>query len=295
MKSSPKNIIVTAANESYAALVLDLMHSIEPHRAALDIAFACLDIGLSAETILQLENLGVEIRKPEWPFRPHPKFQTDRKFLARAVRPVLRDLYPGYTCYIWLDADAWIQHPVGIHWLVQAVKWSDIAAVPTIHRSYEFKPIDIQWVRKRYEMAFGTEVAEKLSAQPYINSGVFSMPAGSTIWEKFFARFQEALDRWEGDFLSDQAVLNAVVQLDRPRYERLPAKVNWICHLARPRWDQTKRMLVEPSMPFETISIIHNTYNDKAKNVEIASLLGKQHFSALTFSGIKRLRLASAP
>jgi hypothetical protein len=121
------------------------------------------------------------------------------------------------------------------------------------------------------------------------------MPAASPVWQRFIDRFQEALDRWDGDFLSDQAVLNAVVHLDNPKYERLPSKVNWICHLARPRWDHARLMLVEPAMPFEPISIIHNTFNDKSVGVDISALNGATLNTTMTFSGISDLRANNTP
>jgi hypothetical protein len=128
--------------------------------------------------------------------------------------------------------------------------------------------------------------------QTYFNSGVFAMPAASPVWQRFIDRFQEALDQWDGEFLSDQAVLNAVVHLDAPKFERLPAKVNWICHLARPRWDQARQMLVEPNMPFEPISIIHNTFNDKTVAVDITALNGAAIRTPMTYRAIRQLRTA---
>lgn len=289
-----KNIIVTAADEKYGWLVKDLVRSLLPHRGPLDFDIGCLDLGLSSDTASILSAAGVSIVRPEWQFRPHDTFSAERKYLSRAARPFLRDSFPGHAVYVWIDADAWVQHPVGLHWLIQACRWTDIAAVPTIHRSYAFSPIDVAWIRKRYTMGFGEEVAAKLMAQAYLNSGVFAMPAASPVWQRFVDRFQEALDRWDGDFLSDQAVLNAVVQLDGPKYERLPSSVNWICHLARPRWDQARSMLVEPAMPFEPISIIHNTFNDKTIGVDITALNGAALTTTMTFSGICDLRARSA-
>jgi len=293
--ATAKNIIVTAADEKYASLVLDLVQSLLPHRGTLNFDIGCLDLGLSPETASALAKAGVTLGKPEWQFRPHEKFSADRKNLSRAARPFLRDLFSGYSVYVWVDADAWVQHPVGLHWLIQASKWADIAAVPTVHRSYTLSPIDVNWLFKRYAMAFGDETARKLMALPYLNAGVYALPSKSPVWQQYIQRFQEALDRWDGDFLSDQAVLNAVVQLDNPRYERLPASVNWICHLGRPRWDQTKGMLVEPAMPFEPISIVHNTFNDKSIGVDITALNGTTHITPMTWSAIRKLRASSPP
>ena len=289
-----RNIVVTAADEKYAALALDLVQSLEPFRGKLEISIACLDLGLEHPTLAKLAQAGVDVRRPEWQFRPHPKFSADRVYLARAARPFIRDIFPGHAVYVWIDADAWVQHPVGLNWLIQASRWTDIAAAPTVHRSYACSPSDIEWLWRRYTMGFGEVVAKKLMQQIYFNSGVYALPADSTVWKLYIERFQEALDRWEGDFLSDQAVLNAVVQLDGPKFERLPATVNWICHLARPRWNNASGFLVEPAMPFEPISIVHNTFNDKSMAIDIAALDGSVVNTKMTFTDVQQLRARTA-
>jgi lipopolysaccharide biosynthesis glycosyltransferase len=291
--AAAKSIIVTAADEKYGSLVLELIQSLAPHRGRLDVDIGCLDLGLSPDTASRLTSAGVTLRNPEWQFRPHEKFSTDRKNLSRAARPFLRDLFQGYAVYVWIDADAWIQHPIGLQWLILASRWADIAAVPTVHRSYKLSPIDVQWLYRRYMMAFGEETAKRLMAQPYLNAGVYALPARSPVWQQYIQRFQDCLERWDGEFLSDQAVLNAVVQLDNPKYEQLPAKVNWICHLARPRWDQTNGVLVEPAMPFEQISIVHNTFNDKSIAIDIKALNGATVNTNMSFSAIQSLRAQS--
>ena len=75
-------------------------------------------------------------------------------------------------------------------------------------------------------MALGEGIARERAAMPYVNAGVMAFKAGSPFWRAYAGRFQAALDRWEGDFLSDQAILNAAIHLDRMNVRRLPARAN---------------------------------------------------------------------
>ncbi|MEQ1754666.1 MAG: glycosyltransferase [Micropepsaceae bacterium] len=284
-----KHLIVTAADEAYAPLLQDLIRSLLPHVEKLDTSIACLDLGLAEETRAAVTEMVTHITSPEWLFRPHGKFDGNRKYLSRAARPFLPDYFPGYATYIWIDADAWVQDPRGLQWLLNAAKYSEIAAAPTVHRCYAFQPQDIGWVKKRYEMAFGAAVAKTLMQHSYINSGVMGIASGSRFWKHFRERFQQSLDRWEGDFLSDQAVINGVVAMDNLRLEKLPAQVNWISHLSRPVWDPARQLLAAPSMPFEPIMILHNTFNNKSLVHNLQCLDGKLIETQLTFSAIRNI------
>jgi len=285
-----KTLIVTAADEAYAPLLGDLLDSLEPHRGPLNIAVACLDIGLSDASRSAIATRVDRVVAPPWPFRPHATFDANRRYLSRAARPFLPDLVPGYALYIWLDADVWVQDPLALRWLVEAGRTSEIAAAPVVHRCYAFTPRDVAWLFERYRMAFGEGIARELTPQPYINSGVMAIRAGSRLWRNYAERFQTALDQWQGQFLSDQAIVNATILLDDIQMQRLPAKVNWICHLSPPAWDETTKMLVEPALPFEPILIVHNTFDDKNAEHALRTLKGQPRGTRLTHSAIKLLR-----
>jgi lipopolysaccharide biosynthesis glycosyltransferase len=230
------------------------------------------------------------IEKPAWPFRPHPVFDARPMYLSRAARPFLPDLFPGFDVYVWIDADAWVQQPLALKWLIEAAAISDFAGVPTVHRAYTFKDQDMGWIFERYRRAFGEGVSRELMARPYFNSGVMAMRAGSPLWRRYVERFQTALDTWEGDFLSDQAVVNAVAYLDGGAVQRLPARANWLCHLARPLLHEESGRLLEPAFPFESILIVHNTFDDKTRAIELQTEKGQPRRTRLTHSAIKSLR-----
>jgi hypothetical protein len=289
MPQRASNIVVAAADEKYAPLLRDLLDSLEPHRANLAFDIAVLDLGLDERTREEFASRVEHLVTPQWPFKPHPQFDADRRYLSRAARPFLPELIRGYAVYVWLDADTWVQRPLGLRWLIDAPKGVDLAAVPTIHPAYKFTDRDRSWLYKRYRMGFGDALARELSSRPYVNTGAFAARAGSRLWRCYAARFQTALDRWDGPFLSDQAVINATIRYDLLAMRPLPAKANWLCHLAPPLWDAATGLLVEPVSPFEPLLIVHNTFDDKTREWPLKTTTGQPHKTRLTRSGIQAL------
>jgi hypothetical protein len=277
-------IAVTAADERYAELALGLIDSLSAARAGLDVGV--LDLGLGAASRTRLSRVATLV-SPPWHFRPHSNFDRDLKWRSRSARPFLRDLFPGYRTYVWLDADTFVQSATGLEWLIQAAVEAGVAVVPAVDRSYSHPPRQIDWVRKRYDMAFGPEIAADLMRLPYINSGVFAVVSGSPLWSRWAARFQAALDRWDGDFLSDQAVLNGTIALDGIAHGKLPAVCNWICHLAMPRWLSKRRLFVEPSPPYSPILIVHNTLDRKDEPRRLFDERGQPHELKIAFSTVR--------
>lgn len=289
-----KYVVVTAADERFAHLARDLLNSLEPYRAQLGFAVAILDLGLSEPTRAEFAARVDRITTPTWPFRPHPLFGNNPMHLSRAVRPFLPDLVPGFDVYVWMDADTWVQHPLALKWLIEAAAISDVAGVPTVHRAYAFSEKDRAWIYERYRRAFGETIARELMVKPYFNSGVMAVRAGSQLWRRYAERFQTALDTWEGEFLSDQAVVNAVIYLDGANAQRLPARTNWLCHLARPILHEESRRLVEPVFPFDPILVVHNTFDDKLFEVALQTEKGQPRKTRLTHSAIKSLRYSDS-
>jgi hypothetical protein len=252
-------------------------------------------LGLTSSTRREIESRADRVITPSWMFKPHATFDSNPKYLSRAARPFLADLAPGHSIYIWLDADTWVQQRQGLEWLIGAAGGVDIVAAPTVHRAYTLSAKDMSWLHERYRMAFGASQAIELLQQPYFNTGVMAIRAGSQLWRTFAERFQAALDRWQGDFLSDQAIINATVVLDRLTVSRLPATANWLCHLALPLWNAETRLLVEPVPTFNPLLIVHNTFNRKERERVLLDLSGRRHRTPLTYGAIASLACHDGP
>lgn len=264
-------IVVTAADEGYAPLLLDLLLSLEAAGLPASYRVGVLDLGLAGPTLAKIAPLVGPIVKPTWPFRPHATFDARPRYLSRAVRPFLPRYFPGHEVYLWLDADCWVQEGVAIEHLARCARTVGAAFVPAVDRGYLHTPEARSWVDARHRMAFGDAEADRLQAFSYINSGVLAIAAGAPHWAAWERRFQAALDRWEGDFLSDQAVVNAMIYLDRLPTMMMPAEYNWICHLRLPVWSGKSKKFVNPNFPWTPIGIVHNTFNDKQVVVPVAA------------------------
>jgi hypothetical protein len=255
-------LIVTGADEAYAEFAADLISSLE-RVARLGFDVGLLDYGLHTTTRAALQRRVTAVVTPQWPFRANPRFENQIQARAFSTRPFLPDYFPGYQAYAWIDADSFVQDPQGIALLMAAAAPGLAGIVPTVDRSYRHTQSSRSWVIERYRMAFGDEIAQRLSTVPYIASGVVSASASSPLWRLWRNRFQQSIDQWRGDRLCDQSVLNHVAYLENLPHHRLPSFCNWVSHLAPPMVDIAKGALVEPSYPRAPIYIIANSFNDK--------------------------------
>jgi hypothetical protein len=280
-------LIVTGADEAYAAFASDLITSLE-RIARLGFAVGLLDYGLASATREALARRVTAIVTPPWPFRPNPRFDTQIQARAFATRPFLPDYFPGYDAYAWIDADSFVQNPRGIAILMAAAAPGLAGLVPTLDRSYSHTQTSRAWVLERYRMAFSDEIALRLSTVPYIASGVVSASVSSPLWRLWRERFQLALDHWRGDRLCDQSILNHVAYLENLPHHRLPSLCNWISHLALPMIDIAKGALVEPSYPRGGLYIVANSFNEKHKQRSFRRADGRGAIQcALTFEAVR--------
>ena len=281
-------IIVTGADEAYAEFAVDLLTSLEVYRARLRFAIGLLDYGLAPATRAALQRRVDAVVTPTWPFRPDERFDRQIQARAFATRPFLPDYFPGYDAYAWIDADSFVQDARGIVLLMAAAQPRLTGVVPTIDRSYLHTPESRNWVRERYRMAFGAEIAQQLAAMPYIASGVVSASASSPVWRLWRERFQIAIERWDGPRLCDQSILNHVVYLDNIAHHRLPSLCNWISHLALPMVDVARGALVEPSYPRAPIYLVANSFNDKRSARRLARTDGNGTIEcAMTLTSVR--------
>lgn len=279
-------IVVTGCDEAYAPFARDLINSITRFRDQVPISLGLLDFGLTEATRETFRPLVDAIVKPEWPFRPDPKFDRQIQARAFATRPFLPDYFPGFDAYAWVDADGFVQEARALVYLREAATNGLAGVVPSADRNYNHARASMDWVFERYRMAFGQETATRLMRFPYINSGVVTASAASPMWRMWQQRFQTALTNWNGPRLCDQAILNHVVYLEGLPHHKLPSTCNWISHLAAPVVDVARGLLVEPNYPFDPLLIVANSYNDKRAPRRFHKLSGGMVTCTLTFESV---------
>ena len=278
-----KTIVVTCTDHNAFDLATELVASIRavlPSCVNTEIDIGCYDIGLQAEQSEFLRNQDVTVVKPVSGLAGSASV-TQPFAMASLARPYLRENFPGYAVYIWMDADCWVQRSEALDRLIDGahshgaslIKESD----PTYRSNFG------RWRVKHYLRAFGLWKAVQLSFRGQINDGVFAMHAAAPHWELWRRYFQQALDRTGEANPYDQFAMNAMQYLDRPPTCLLPATFNWICNLSHPAWDDDMGCFCSPSRDHPPIQVVHLAGSLKRTGVRISSTRGRTFFGPLRF------------
>ena len=278
-----KSIIVTAADETYAPLLLDLLRSLARHANMYD-ALGILDVGLSQTTLRLIRDRVTSIVVPEWDLPVEHSLRESRSHLrATLARPFLRKYFPGYALYFWLDADTWVQDQYALDWFAAAAKSGSIGLVPQIDRSYRHPRSSWKWRKEKLVSYFGTGATKFLFTHPYFNAGAFSLSVDSPHWESWARYFRVGLQA-APQVVTDQTALNFALWNDALPVHPLPALCNWCCHLAIPLIDEKRRTLCEPYVPYRSLGLIHLTAHTKDMQLK-ANLDGTEVQGSLRYQG----------
>ncbi|MBF0374713.1 MAG: hypothetical protein HQL39_15015 [Alphaproteobacteria bacterium] len=258
-----ETIVVTAADAAYFPLCRSLLLSIRGHPEGALVDLGVIDVGLSTEQRRWLEGLGVRLASPDrrvvLPDRP----QAGPGLLAMAARVFLPSHFPGHAVHAWIDSDAWVQDGSVLPLLGRVARRDGFCLVPELHRAYDylFEPDLGHPAREMHHLAytgyFGAATADRMSALPVANAGVFAGAAEAPQWRVWADVMTTCATRPMDQFL-EQAALNFALAAGAMTAGRLPPTCNWVCAHALPMLDEGGR-LVEPLEPHRVIEIIHLT------------------------------------
>lgn len=275
-ESMSRILFITGSDTNQFDLAFSCIQSVVRNATGFNYKIAFLDLGCNAENLVQLNDMDITVHSAKWEFgiqNHNPRVECRKGPISK---PFLRDYFPGYDVYIWLDADTWVQTPEAIELLVKAAEKRGCGFVLEMDRSSKFfhgaLPNLLQFMFSQYAMTFDQEIAQKLHHIANINTGVFSLSKESPIWDAWKRSTLKALHTFlnknpnpqeiEWIFsLLDQIVLNHAVRTENliSNIEFLPTRCNWPCHLTIPSFDEEKQLFVEPYLPNEPIGIIHLT------------------------------------
>lgn len=283
--------MITGCENRYEPLLAGLIGSIEGPARVHQIDIGLLDFGLSDECRSEYVRRGIAVVTPEWDFDPS-LFGTPPAdyFKAMTTRPHLRKYFPGYDCYMWMDADTWVQDWSGVQLYLTSAEAFGFAATPEVDRSYmpiySSKMAVIAWRRECFLRCFDENVANKLALYPTINSGAFAATADAPIWDiwsRILGQIFKA--KHESFFFAEQTALNAAIRLNGLRTAFLPSTCNWMCNRALPMCSEDAVELKEPNPPFQRISVIHLTGNTKNGVWPLSTATGVTRTRSLRFRG----------
>jgi len=287
-------IIVTAADEQYMSLARELVLSIRNLSFAVPFDLGMLDVGLSAESRAWLAAQGVKVvtAKSDIDYPGRDVWEQKKPgFRTLTARLFMRNYFPDYKTYMWIDADIWVQTPDAINcMLAEAAKSDAIHIACELDRCYKtfFDHAAIWHIfRDWYATNYGDDVAGAMTLKPMLNAGTWAMAHHSPVWEAWQAIYTSALQRLndatDKSFMADQLGLNMLLYLNKMPHVLLPATFNWITFYALPMFDPASGLYVEPAPPYRPISQLHLTRPIKIQEETIACVGGGEIKRPLTF------------
>ncbi len=281
-----KRIIITATDDGYAELTLDLLRSLHQWEAPLADAIGVLDVGMSVGTREQIGRYVNTIVEPGWDFDLSPTLREQRPHLrALLARPMLRDYFPGYDRYLWLDSDMWVQERFAVEWYFAAAAHGAMALVPSYDPSYNYHSSHIEWRQSYLSGYFGDDALQLYLTNHYYNAGAFCLGANAIHWTMWADYFRQALSQ-KPTAVCDQAVLNYMIWKEHPPIYPLPSRCNWLCQYRIPSIQLPEGHYHDPHIPNLPIGIMHLAGRSKNFNINLHNNNQSVDFN-LRFESIK--------
>ena len=260
LSTPPRILIVSATDSRFLPFLKGLLASLQPSLARPGVSFACFDIGLSPKDRAWLSEQGAVV-PPGSHFGLDPDTHSPalRSFLAR---PFLREYFPGFDVYMWIDSDVWLQDQGVIEEYVQGALADGMAITHERERAYRFQSFLFNWTLKHFVLGYGAPNAVHLMLRRHVNAGFFALSAAAPQWAEWARRYEAAIQRTGKLVPHDQFALNHALHGDwsgqRPAGARLlDPRCNWICDRGAPMWNDAEQAFCKPYAPFAPIGALH--------------------------------------
>ena len=300
-----KNVIVSLADANYFPLLDELVNSVKRFKESENVAICILDAGLTQEQKKNLLNKVDEIKPAEWDIEvPGYKVQGKEWLKSQVSRAFLPKYFPNYEKYLWIDCDAWVNDWNCIELYFKACEGGKLGITQTIGPGYKITS-KVNWLlgklaiiksqnfKHAVKSNIGYDKARKLAFAPHINIGVFSLEKNSKGWNVWQNNLSKTL-KSGNIFGSEGLAINMSVYIDDLETEFLPLSCNWITSNLLPKYDEQKKIFVEPYLPNYKIGIMHLAAGiwkngkdmriDKSVEIEIQTLNNKKIIKSLRFS-----------
>lgn len=269
----PRIALVTGSDSNYYPLLREWIHSVRrfPESAQMDICV--LDAGLTGSHKTELSGLVQAVVSPQWPKEiPAKKVEGKEQLKSCVCRPFIREIFPGYDIYMWMDADTWVQNWSGIQMFIDAAlsKPESLIITNEEDRAYD-AGIKLKWLWRwpwrigsfyysNAKKAFDYKTAKALLQRSVMSAGCFALSAHAPHWQRWQELVASAAAKGKL-FTAEQLCLGVIVYLEGYKAEFLPSYTHWLC--SRPlKWDAVNKQFVEPYIPNEPISLLHLTAVD---------------------------------
>lgn len=207
-------------------------------------------------------NNGVNVTK-DYGRLPSPPTSFPLYSYAQICRPFLKDLFPGYEVYMWVDADIrFLRSDAFDAFLGQASKNpATICICQEVEPAYicVHSPLHAKayhLMKNRRLRTYPVDIQEKLAYHYCFNTGIWAMHSDSPVWTIFQKEIISALRNGTGH-MTEQDALNVSILRWGKNPVNLPATMNWLCALSLPLKDPSTGNFVRPEYPHWPISVLH--------------------------------------
>ena len=273
-----KTIIITGSDRNYFNYLNLLCSSLKNKNIFLECDLGIFDAGLTEDQKKKVLKYTDKIVEPDWNFEKNFEAKNWKKLLN--VRPFLKNYFPGYDVYIWMDADMISLSNKFVRSIHQVFENTDkeICVCNEIDNSYINKEKDKSfkkiigkfykingWVYKNNYKYLGSKIADKLLGKPLINAGFFALRAESLIWDVWKEIYKKIVENNNDEYClsMDQSSLNSVLYNYLEKVNFFDTKFNWLNKNSLPIIKNKK--FCKPLYPYEEIEIMHNTSFDIEK------------------------------
>ena len=141
-----KNVIISLADANYFELLDELVNSIKRFKESENTAICILDAGLEESQKTALATKVDEIKKADWDIEV-PAFKVKGKewLKSQVSRAFLKNYFPGYSKYMWIDADAWVNSWEAIDLYFKGCENNKLSIATSADRAYG-RVLRAEWV-----------------------------------------------------------------------------------------------------------------------------------------------------
>jgi lipopolysaccharide biosynthesis glycosyltransferase len=259
-----KTLIVSGSDETFMPMFRRLVSSLAIFTQRTKSAFAYFDLGLSESSKAWIDQYATASANPKWDLPVAADLvQTQSHLRALTARPFLRDYFPGYDIYLWIDADAYVQEQFALDWLIEGASQRQMAIAAEVDCAYRLNSGVVRWRMDRMRRYFGKQAGLDTLWQTPFNAGVFAITSNAPHWASWETMFRLGLQTTGGGLVCDQMALNRALWTQKLSLQVLPATCNWLCHLAAPIYLESIGKYIEPTLHGRSIGIIHQAGNSK--------------------------------
>jgi lipopolysaccharide biosynthesis glycosyltransferase len=301
--SNNKITIVSSADHNYFNMLNELIDSILRFEQSSEIKICIVDGGLHKNQLEILKSKVFKIRTLNHDLKNIEKFKKNPYFTGLVSRLFLRETFPEFEKFIWIDSDAWLNSWDTIEYLINASTNGKLAAAATADRHNE-KLLNFKWLcgpfglmksqnfKHARNSGYGSNVCKKIALKPHINCGVFCLDYNSSFWDLWKKHYIFSIKK--GSFFAkEQLAMNICIYHENLPCELLPHFCNWIPTADTILWDENRKIFVEKYFPHNPIGIMHlaggykvdgvDMRQDKSKKISIKTTEGHTILRSLRY------------